>query len=424
MSDVVIRTQGLSKQYRIGERQAAYQTLREVLSRSITGPAARIAGRLRGRPLLRLPEDESNRIWALRNLDVEVRRGEILGLIGRNGAGKSTLLKVLSRITEPTEGFVEIRGRIGSLLEVGTGFHNELTGRENVYLNGAILGMKRAEIQSNFDAIVSFAEVEKFIDTPVKFYSTGMYLRLAFAVAAHLNPDILLVDEVLAVGDTAFQKKCLGRMNEVAKEGRTVLFVSHNLGAVRSLCESGIVLNGGHVEYQGPISKSIETYYRVVTVQDSEEKSAEGVPGRFSFGRVRLSSHEGSTIQQGEPFSVSTTLYVGSEVAGFTLVCVLDDMNQRRIFHLRQESSVLGYQPGTCDPLRINLFLPCLWLEPGLYTVQFKVLFWGELANARSISDTLHLDVGGESSGWGAVMTPAVRWSCEPATSNSAVKTH
>ena len=211
-------------------------------------------------------------IWALKDVSLEIKRGDVVGIVGRNGAGKSTLLKVLSRITEPTTGFAEIHGRVGSLLEVGTGFHNELTGRENIFLNGAILGMGRSEIERKFDAIVAFAEVEQFIDTPVKRYSSGMYLRLAFAVAAHLEPDILLVDEVLAVGDAAFQAKCLGKLEDVANRGRTVLFVSHNMGAIRSMCRKGVVLDGGEVHEAGDVGMAIEAYYRLIgALGDSDD---------------------------------------------------------------------------------------------------------------------------------------------------------
>ena len=233
MTDVAIRVENLGKRYRIGTAQQRHDTLRDALMHNL-------------RSTLHWPRrnghaNSSDTFWALKDVSFEVKRGEVVGIIGRNGAGKSTLLKVLSRITDPTEGSVDMYGRVGSLLEVGTGFHPELTGSDNIYLNGAILGMKRAEIIRKFDEIVAFAEVEKFIDTPVKHYSSGMYVRLAFAVAAHLEPEILLVDEVLAVGDAEFQKKCLGKMGQVAKEGRTVLFVSHNMGAIGSLCNTGIL---------------------------------------------------------------------------------------------------------------------------------------------------------------------------------------
>jgi lipopolysaccharide transport system ATP-binding protein len=249
--DVVIRAEGLGKKYRIGHtaERERYVALRDVLARGARTAWRKTADLARGRAVLGGGAVEE--FWALRDVSFEVRRGEALGIIGRNGAGKTTLLKILSRITEPSEGRVAIRGRIASLLEVGTGFHPELTGRENIYLNGAILGMTRAEIRRKFDAIVAFAEVERFLDTPVKRYSSGMYVRLAFAVAAHLEPDILVVDEVLAVGDAEFQKRCLGKMSEVAGGGRTVLFVSHNLSAVASMCARSILLDHGKAGCDG-----------------------------------------------------------------------------------------------------------------------------------------------------------------------------
>jgi len=258
MSDIAIRGENLSKLYYIGKKQKKHETLRDVLADVFMAPFRRAGKLLRGQATGAAELDET--IWALKDVSFEVKRGEAVGIIGRNGAGKSTLLKVLSRITEPTVGFADIYGRVGSLLEVGTGFHPELTGRENIYLNGAILGMKRVEIERKFDEIVAFAEVDKFIDTPVKHYSSGMYLRLAFAVAAHLEPEILLVDEVLAVGDAAFQRKCMGKMGDVAKEGRTVLFVSHNMGAITQLCEWALWLDGGRIELTGPSSDVVAAY--------------------------------------------------------------------------------------------------------------------------------------------------------------------
>ena len=253
MTDIAVRVESLSKQYRIGGPQARYNTIREALMNMAAAPARRL--RRLGQPS---PENET--IWALKDVTFDVKKGEVVGIIGRNGAGKTTLLKILSRITEPTEGYAEIKGRVGSLLEVGTGFHPELTGRENIYLNGAILGMKRAEIDERFDEIVAFSEIEKFLDTPVKRYSSGMYVRLAFAVAAHLEPEILLVDEVLAVGDVAFQKKCLGKMGDVATEGRTVLFVSHNMAAVSQLCPRAILIEGGRVRHVGSVGRVVRRY--------------------------------------------------------------------------------------------------------------------------------------------------------------------
>jgi lipopolysaccharide transport system ATP-binding protein len=258
MNDLAVRVQSLGKQFRIGlGKKRPYKTLRE----SLVG-AAGVPFRFASRLAHRSSAPSAEYFWALKDVSFEVRAGEIVGMIGPNGAGKSTLLKILSQITEPTEGYADIHGRVGSLLEVGTGFHGELTGRENVYLNGAILGMKRAEITRKFDAIVAFAEVEKFIDTPVKHYSSGMYLRLAFAVAAHLDPEILIVDEVLAVGDASFQKKCLNKMQDVGREGRTVLFVSHDMAAITRLCERAILLDGGRVHRDGPATEVVSAHLK------------------------------------------------------------------------------------------------------------------------------------------------------------------
>jgi lipopolysaccharide transport system ATP-binding protein len=257
--DVVIRATGLGKKYMIGHQSGErYTALRDVMAQA-TKNLARTAGDMfRGKPII--AGDELEEFWALKDVSFEIKRGDVVGIIGRNGAGKSTLLKVLSRITEPSEGRVEIKGRVASLLEVGTGFHPELTGRENIYLNGAILGMTRSEIKQKFDEIVDFAEVEKFLDTPVKRYSSGMYVRLAFAVAAHLEPEILIVDEVLAVGDAEFQKKCLGKMKDVAGHGRTVLFVSHNIPSIMTLCSRGFLLQGGLITDDGDATTICRTY--------------------------------------------------------------------------------------------------------------------------------------------------------------------
>lgn len=256
MSETVIKVENLSKQYRIGSHER-YRTFRETLLDAVKGPFLRISS-ISLKSEIRNPESET--IWALKDVSFEVKHGEIIGIIGRNGAGKTTLLKILSKITQPTIGRIELKGRVGSLLEVGIGFHPELTGHENVYLYGAILGMDRWEVTRKFDEIVAFAELEKFIDTPVKRYSTGMYMRLAFSVAAHLEPEILLVDEVLAVGDAAFQKKCLGKMENVSKEGRTVLFVSHNMSAIQHLCDSALLLAMGHIRHIGSTSETLELY--------------------------------------------------------------------------------------------------------------------------------------------------------------------
>lgn len=285
VSDTAIRAEGLGKQYRIGAAQGPYRTLRETITGAVTAPARRLRAIARGEPAGGL----SDTFWALRDVNFEIRQGEVVGIIGRNGAGKSTLLKILSRITEPTAGRGEIHGRVGSLLEVGTGFHPELTGRENIFLNGAILGMSRVDIRRRFDDIVAFAEVERFIETPVKHFSSGMYLRLAFAVAAHLEPEILLVDEVLAVGDAQFQQKCLGKMEGVAKEGRTVLFVSHQMNAVQALCPKCLWLQEGTVKRFGDSREIIGQYLTLETSRNewtSERSPAEHNP---YFTPLRLS---------------------------------------------------------------------------------------------------------------------------------------
>src|SRR6187399_3653746 len=253
MSDVAIQTSGLGKSYELGLSRRGYGTLRESVVETAKGSLGRLTDRGREKA-------DGDTLWALKDLSVTIERGEVVGLIGHNGAGKSTLLKILSRIVEPSVGWADVTGRTGALLEVGTGFHPELTGRENVFLNGAILGMRRAEIRARFDEIVAFAEIERFLDTPVKRYSSGMSVRLAFAVAAHLEPEILLVDEVLAVGDAAFQRRCLGRMEDLSASGRTVVFVSHQMQAVAQLCDRAIWLDHGQVEREGPASDIVAEY--------------------------------------------------------------------------------------------------------------------------------------------------------------------
>ena len=262
MSKPIIKINNLSKCYRIGTKEKGYKTFREVIIDGFSAPFRNLKQLQRLTKFNNRGDDARNNdiFWALKDISFEIGEGEVLGIIGKNGAGKSTLLKILSRITEPTSGVIEINGRVSSLLEVGTGFHPELTGRENIFLNGAILGMRKKEIEEKFDEIVNFAEIEKFLDTPVKRYSSGMYVRLAFAVAAHLEPEVLLVDEVLAVGDIAFQKKCLGKMEDVAKGGRTVLFVSHNMGAIRSLCNNAIWLDNGRIIKKGTTDEVIKDY--------------------------------------------------------------------------------------------------------------------------------------------------------------------
>lgn len=326
-----IRVENLGKQYRIGaaETKFRYNMLRDVLMDTAYAPV-RLAKALVGKSERR---SNKNFVWALKDVSFDVEEGQVLGIIGRNGAGKSTLLKVLSRVTEPTRGTVAVRGRVGSLLEVGTGFHPELTGRENIYMNGAILGMKRAEIEGKFDEIVAFSEVEQFIDTPVKRYSSGMYLRLAFAVAAHLEPEILVVDEVLAVGDAEFQRKCLGKMGDVAQQGRTVLFVSHNMSAILRLTEEAIVLNKGQLIMRGPTQQAVDFYLSSGQAQAGEriwerdEVPASASP--FIPISLRLRDPRGKvvdTARSTEPLTVEMEYRLDAPITGLRVGIYLSTM--------------------------------------------------------------------------------------------------
>jgi lipopolysaccharide transport system ATP-binding protein len=301
----VITVENLSKQYRIGTLRSSHQTFREALINAVRKPVQRARG---------LSHSEDATIWALKDVNFEIHAGEVVGIIGENGAGKSTLLKILSRVTEPTLGQATLRGRIGSLLEVGTGFHPELTGRENVFLNGAILGMTRTEISRNFDEIIAFSEIEKFIDTPVKWYSSGMYLRLAFSVAAHLNPEILIIDEVLAVGDAVFQRKCFNKMKEIREDGRTILFVSHNMQAVTRLCKRLIYLSHGGLADDGPAYEVASRYLgsRLQTTCEKRWETLEQAPGNeiARLWSVRIHNEKGETID-----TIDIRRPVGIEIA-------------------------------------------------------------------------------------------------------------
>jgi lipopolysaccharide transport system ATP-binding protein len=317
MSDLAFRVENISKRYRIGLAQERPDTLRDLLVSSFR----------RIKHLLSNPEsgrfDDPAHIWALKDVSFELKKGQVLGIVGRNGAGKSTLLKILSRVTDPTEGYGEIHGRVGSLLEVGTGFHPELSGRENIYLNGAILGMRREEIDRKFDEIVAFSEVGKFIDTPVKRFSSGMYLRLAFAVAAHLEPEILVVDEVLAVGDAEFQRKCLGKMNDVAQEGRTVLFVSHNMSAILRLTEETIVLDEGKIVMRAPTPEAVDYYLNMGMSKQGErfwtEEGLEGTAPAFKPIALRVLNPSGEvvdTVNAAEGFSIEFEYQLTEAISG------------------------------------------------------------------------------------------------------------
>ena len=329
MTNVAIRVVNLGKRYRLGAQVDTYATLRDVLSRGV----ARLFGK--SRAVAASPEY----IWALKDVSFEVPHGQVIGIIGRNGAGKSTLLKILSRVTEPTEGYAEIYGRVGSLLEVGTGFHPELTGRENIYLNGAILGMRREEIDRKFDQIVAFAELEKFIDTPVKRYSSGMYVRLAFAVAAHLEPEILVVDEVLAVGDAAFQRKSLGRMGEVAQEGRTVLFVSHNMSAILRLTQRAIVLDKGRIVFDGPTPEAVDYYMGSAMMRSGERRwEPAEVPSTahpFRPLALRVKDPQGrvtDTVRSTEPITIEFEYALDAPIKGLRVGIYLLSMRGEYVF--------------------------------------------------------------------------------------------
>ncbi|RED99547.1 ABC transporter ATP-binding protein [Marinoscillum furvescens] len=303
MSDPIIRVEGISKKYRLGEGKKKVDTFSERIKDALMYP---INNFKKIKSLTKFSkEDDASVFWALKDINFEVNQGEVLGIIGHNGAGKSTLLKILSRITEPTEGRITIRGKVSSLLEVGTGFHPELTGRDNIYMNGTILGMRKWEIDKKFDEIVAFSGVEKHIDTPVKFYSSGMQVRLAFSVAAHLEPEILVIDEVLAVGDAEFQRKCLGKMEDVAGAGRTVLFVSHNMGAVEGLCKNGLLLSGGQVKFQSNVKDTIAYYRNLATIDNIDLVNRSDRKGGVDFKFEKVEFNEGNPVLTGKPLTVT-----------------------------------------------------------------------------------------------------------------------
>jgi homopolymeric O-antigen transport system ATP-binding protein len=377
MSDIAIRVENLGKLYRIGQRQR-YKTLRDSLTDAMYAPFRAVRSLLNGQRADASREASNDYIWALKEVSCDINRGDIIGIVGRNGAGKSTLLKILSRITEPTTGEVEIHGRVGSLLEVGTGFHPELTGRENIYLNGAILGMKKAEIDCKFDEMVGFAELEKFIDTPVKHYSSGMYTRLAFAVAAHLEPEILLVDEVLAVGDMAFHRKCLGKMGEVAREGRTVCFVSHNLAAVRRLCLRTIVLDRGLLIGDAPTGDSLRTYNKImrdnkVNAQTNLKNRLDRCSGAVCFTSILVHDLDGKEkwdYRVGETIRITMSYRIVETVPDLCVYFALHSGFANDV--VTTVKYVLSDKPkssGDCGKAVIEL--PEILLRPGEYYPYF-----------------------------------------------------
>lgn len=381
MSDIVIRSENLAKRYRIGERER-YLALRDLLTRAATAPLRMFAPRnpssangdyLKGehRNGNRRNGDHSH-IWALKDASLEIRQGEVVGLIGRNGAGKSTLLKILSRITKPTTGRAKIHGRVGSLLEVGTGFHPELTGSENIYLSGAILGMSKREISRKFDEIVAFAEIEKFISTPVKHYSSGMYVKLAFSVAAHLEPEILLVDEVLAVGDASFQKKCLGKMGQVSRQGRTILFVSHNMAAVKALCSRAILMRDGTVAASGAVADVVDDYLlgaaSGVSVREWQDPSDAPGNENIRISYVRIISPEGKPAIN---IDTGVQLEMGFENfrENINLGCALYVTNSEGVLVFEASHRISSNADSRCGLYQVTCVIPGHLLNAGRYSL-------------------------------------------------------
>jgi homopolymeric O-antigen transport system ATP-binding protein len=423
MAHPAIRIEGLGKEYRIGGQPERYRSLRDSVMRAAKAPFQRVASVLSGRSSV-LSE---RRFWALRDVTFDVQPGEVVGIIGRNGAGKSTLLKILSRITEPTMGYADIYGRVGSLLEVGTGFHPELTGRENIYLNGAILGMARAEIDRKFDEIVAFSEIEAFIDTMVKHYSSGMYMRLAFAVAAHLEPEILLIDEVLAVGDLEFQRKCLGKMEDVSRLGRTVLFVSHNMSAVTRLCTRAVLLDEGRVAAAGPTPAVVSEYVfkGYGTRAERQWPDETRAPGDETVRLLRVRAHDPAGVVQ-ESFDIRQPIAIEIQYKvmkpGLRFTPCFDVLNDAGVvLFLSQETQdwerldrPVGTQIATC-------WIPGNFLAEGTFSID--VALWGfknppagVIEESGVISISVHDPLEGGSvrgrstNAYPGVLRPMLKW--------------
>lgn len=414
----VISVENLSKKYIIGhQKQERYTALRDVL----TDGAKRFTHKLIHPFAAPVNDPTHEEFWALKDVSFDIKQGDRVGIIGRNGAGKSTLLKILSRITEPTSGRISIKGRVASLLEVGTGFHPELTGRENIFLNGAILGMSKAEIKKKFDEIVAFAEVEQFLDTPVKRYSSGMYVRLAFAVAAHLEPEILIVDEVLAVGDAQFQKKCMGKMENVGKEGRTILFVSHNMAAIKTLCSTGIVLNKGQMIFHGSVEGAVDQYLGPDNLDKNEIywDDIADAPGNenIRLKSIAITPLQGSTIDIDSGIKISTVFFntTAGRSLDFTLliftldgVCLFDTA----IILTRDNDAKIGYFSTKC-------LIPPHLLNAGIYKIN---LVFGESQRhlLYQVEDIISFEVEHTATGRGSnmnrapgVIRPILDWSYE-----------
>ena len=438
MSDIAIHVENLSKQYRIGRKREKYRTLRDSLSGALLSPFRRAGKLLRGQVSGAAELDET--FWALNDVSFDVKHGEVVGIIGRNGAGKSTLLKILARITEPTGGVAQIQGRVGSLLEVGTGFHRELTGRENVYLNGAILGMTRVEIDRKFDEIVDFSGVEKFIDTPVKHYSSGMYLRLAFAVAAHLEPEILLVDEVLAVGDARFQRKCLNKMQDIGQEGRTVLFVSHSMPAITRLCERAILLDEGRVVEDGHSHQVVSTYLNAglgMTAAREWSDSARAPGGevaRLRAVRVRMENGQiASAIDIRKPVAIEMEYDVLK--SGYVLLPHYDLFNEQgvHVFKALDQDPAWRRRSRPAGRYVSTVWIPgnflaegTLFVNAALVTLDPVMLQYVERdAVAFRVIDSFDGDsVRGDWAGrLGGVVRPLLKWSTQSSPNGRGLTT-
>ncbi len=422
MSDIAIRVEELGKLYHIGATSTRYKykTLQESLIHTVKTPLQNFIK----------PKSSFNvtdTFWALKDVSFEVKKGDVVGIIGRNGAGKSTLLKILSHITEPTKGRVRLRGRVGSLLEVGTGFHPELTGRENIYLNGSILGMKRAEINQKFDEIVAFAEVEKFLDTPVKRYSSGMYVRLAFAVAAYLQPEILLVDEVLAVGDTEFQKKCLGKMGDVANEGKTVLFVSHNMGAIETLCKQGVLLDHGQISCIGNVHEVVSTYTHMNLVKQDQPfvNCIRSGNGKIRITGFHLENPEGNLVTyavSGSPVVLIIEFRTNDEMCNNVSVGIS--------VHQNNEGNLFLYYSHFSNVIFSNIpkngefrcLIPEFPLAPGNFLVMLRIVSNGIEVDWPRVYIPISVHLGdfyktgsfdGSLMSWGPILVRG-KWSMQP----------
>jgi len=365
MSDLAIRCENLSKRYRIGSPER-YRTLRDAISDTALASFRRPFHRFRNNS-----QNGHGYIWALQDVCCEIRRGEVVGIIGLNGAGKSTLLRILSRITSPTRGVAEIYGRVGSLLEVGTGFHPELTGRENIYLNGAILGMQKSEINRKFDEMVAFAEVEQFLDTPVKRYSSGMYVRLAFGVAAHLETEVLLVDEVLAVGDAQFQKKCFDKMREIGTQGRTILFVSHNMSAVRSICQQALIIEKGRVVAQGEIDETVDRYLSEINSSQALDETVE--TNTFSVTSVEVASVAGPVIKTFDTVQVKVRFVPHADIQDPGLYVSFLTMDSRRLTGLDLKDFITTSSLPAGQPAELGFTIESLPLLPGTYRIEIHL---------------------------------------------------